>query len=850
MSARKSITPLLGFVLGLTGWPLAGIADSGVGVDLWLANKLDPSAGADSRRSDTRGASIHHEGVLRTPSGHLLSCPAEPPPLDADAAWQHYGRVQVGYLATSGDDRNANWQRYVDWDSELVLGLFELHLLRPADGSYVDIRASRLSDHDQYYKVRAGRAGSWRMEAFSRSTPNVLSSNARSIWNGVGSNNLTLKEGLIAAGSSPAQVAAVIDQAPERILQVNRDKQGLGLNYYFNPRWTGYAQLSNEQRSGTRPFGGAMFFNFPFPNNGGALETIRPVQDSTINSNLGMRFAGRQWRMDFGYSGSFYRDRYRSFDWETPYALYPVVPGATSSRLTGGQFSTEPDNDYHNLRATFTRKLPLNGQISLTAGGASMRQNDKLLAPINCQGTFGIDLTGGSGVLGPANPFLFPCSEWNTTEALLRPRAGMRIDTSLFDTRVVLQPHPDWSLRGGLRYYREDYRNTWLAYNPLTGDYGYVAENGSQGSVVPGEVGLWNPVTSPSTLTRVLSLPLDAETTEANLGADWRLGQHDMLGATVAVSRYEPGHRERQRVDDHSVKLNWSNKAFSWMTLRANYTWLQRSGDRYNYNPYEFTFSSSLPGFVAPPGGVPAHTVDAMRKYDLSSRDQNKLDLMATFMPRDNMSLSASLRGDWNDYDARIGRQNMDTLGFSLQWEWQPSPRTNASAFVTLDRSKLGIANVNEIVTNSPDPGLGGATYALDGRWWAHDTQRNQSFGALLNHDFGRVRVDANWTYLNARGSTDFNFASPLALAYPTDTLADAFPTMRYRLNSVTLGLTFAVTERIGVRVFDYYERGSISDWHYAGFGQTRVYDHRVYSDGGPRSYNANLAGVMLNVKL
>jgi len=57
---------------------------------------------------------------------------------------------------------------------------------------------------------------------------------------------------------------------------------------------------------------------------------------------------------------------------------------------------------------------------------------------------------------------------------------------------------------------------------------------------------------------------------------------------------------------------------------------LDRHGSAYVANPYDFAYSVSLPGFVAPPGGVPAFTVDAMRKYDLADRRAHKLDLSAT----------------------------------------------------------------------------------------------------------------------------------------------------------------------------------------------------------------------------
>jgi hypothetical protein len=834
--------------------PLGAHADSGVGVDLWIANKLDPNAGARLAPKDARGTSWLKPGESRTPTGFLYMCPADAPEILAGGDWQTHGWLELGYLGASGDTHNAIWQRYSDWsDHGAAIGLFDFHAQRPSDGSYIDIRGSYLSEHNNYLKGVVGRAGSYKVEAFTRSTPNVVSGNARSIWDGVGTNNLTLVDGLTPGASTPAPVAAISAATPERTLQVNRDKQGLGFSYFFNRRWTGYANVTNETREGARPFGGPFFFNYPFPDNGGVYETPRPINDSTINTNIGLRFAGNTWRTDIGYSGSFYRSAHTGFSYEVPFALWNVIggPPSASAQLTSGQFSSEPDNNYHNLRATLTRTLPLNGQFSLTASAATMRQNDDLLAPINCTGTFGIDLVG-NGQVGPNNPFLYSCANWNTTDALSRKTADMRIDTNLFDARIVLQPAQAMTLRGGLRFYREDYRNTYLAFNPLTGEYGYVAENGSQGSVVPGEVGIWNPVTGASIVTRVLSLPLDTQTTEANAGFDWRLSSANTLGATLIFTRNEPEHRERTRIDDTSVKLNWANRSLDGLTLRANYVHLRRDGDRYNYDPYEFTFSESLPGFVEPVGGIPAHTVDALRKYDMASRDQNKIDLMATIMPRDDMTLSASLRGDWNHYDAELGRQKLDTMGVTLQWEWQPSPLTNASVFIGFDRSKLGIANVNEASLGS-DPSLGGSTYPLAGRWWVDDTQRNRSLGAHFAHNFDKLRFDASWNWNFTRGTTDYRYASDIALAWPNQATPSGnggFPDMKYRVNSLTVGLTLPIRERISLRLFDYYERGRISDWHYLGFDQGQVIDHRVYTDGGPEDYNANLIGVMLTVKL
>src|SRR3546814_2738076 len=95
-----------------------------------------------------------------------------------------------------------------------------------------------------------GRAGKCRVQVFARSQPNITSGNARSIWDGVGSNHLTLKDGLVPAGSTSAQVAAISAAQPERLLTVVREKQGIGITYMVNRRWTAYANASHETREG------------------------------------------------------------------------------------------------------------------------------------------------------------------------------------------------------------------------------------------------------------------------------------------------------------------------------------------------------------------------------------------------------------------------------------------------------------------------------------------------------------------------------------------------------------------------------------------------------------------------
>src|SRR6478752_3291359 len=127
-------------------------ADSGDGVDLAPGNAL-LARGLLDEAADARGTSWLRPGQRRSPAGHLYGCPLEVPTPEQLGEWTYDGRMQLGWIGTYGDTGNALWNRYVRWDSGMVLGLLELALRRPADGSYADLRASRISSDDGFIEA-------------------------------------------------------------------------------------------------------------------------------------------------------------------------------------------------------------------------------------------------------------------------------------------------------------------------------------------------------------------------------------------------------------------------------------------------------------------------------------------------------------------------------------------------------------------------------------------------------------------------------------------------------------------------------------------------------------------------
>jgi hypothetical protein len=313
-------------------------------------------------------------------------------------------------------------------------------------------------------------------------------------------------------------------------------------------------------------------------------------------------------------------------------------------------------------------------------------------------------------------------------------------------------------------------------------------------------------------------------------------------------------------VNEQRIKLGWVDRALGKGTLRFDYEVAYRDGGPYTSDPYQAFYSTALPGFVTPPLGNVAFTVDAMRKYDLSNRVEHKLRATLIYPVGDNATVSGVVYATRDDYGAAIGRQATRSRGLDLSWDWQPSPRTSMSANVGRADSSLRFSNVadNEDATGGAgrdDPSLGGPLFPLANQWQGSDHERDYNAGLTLRHDFGRLRADLGYTYTYALGRVGYTYASPAALPITQqpflDDIGNAFPDNHYHIHTLQIGFDIAISRRVGMRIFGLLETGSFADWHYAGLEDNLVIDHRIYTDLGPQAhYSANLVGILLNAKL
>ena len=875
MLKHKPLAALLGLALGVAGpAPVLAQSDSSdtqrVG-NTQFGNSLDPTGWAMFDTPDPAGMSWLHAGQLRTPTGVLYPWPQKIPDETrlGSGDWTYSGLAEFGYLHASGDRNDEFFRMYSGWKDGLALGMLAFSALNQRTGQYAEFRGSRISSEDQYYRLRTGRYGDYRVEAFYRDIPHTLSTTAYPLWNGVGSTDLTLPAGL-ATGSTPAQVQAVEANRPRRTLSVKRQSEGVSWEGALTRNWIGYAGVTSENRTGDRDWGGPMyltyFFVAPGPGGpgtpslpgtfGGQYETVRPVDFTTTDVNLGLRNKGGAsgWLVNLTMTGSFFRNHKRTLDYAVPFA---VSPGFTSA-ITGGSWSLEPDNNYYNVRIEASHPLKLwRGELSVSAAYSSTRQNDALQAPINPMYCPSGQYLGSTGIA---------CADWNSTAALSRQDGDARIDAGLFNLRLDFRPTAKLSWHVSLRQRDENNMTRYTMYNPLTGQYGYVPENGAE-PVVTGQTELFQPG-SPlyqSNFAQVASIPFSYDDRKTELGGSYRINRDNTLGASYLLDHQTPRPRERTYINDQHVKLSWDTKSLGNATLRLSYEYRKRTGGAYNPDPYLAAYSPSMPGYVQLAVGYTAFTVAQMYKYDMSNLEASKLKAILTMPLGTTATFSATLYGNRDRYGANIGRQSFDTTGADLSWDWAPNAATSMSAYAGIASSRLRQGNVNDneaLTFSSPqqaDPQFGGPFFPYANFWTATDNERNVDAGAHFRHSFSpRVRLELDYDYTWSRGLNSYDYASLAAIStvYRSIlTAADAgnsFPANVYRMQTLTGRLNLALTRKLGLALYGKYEFGNYADWHYAGFDTPAdlIVGNRIFTELGPQPHwHVLLVGAFMTVK-
>ena len=759
---------------------------------------------------DGRGKSLLIPEPSRTPSGFLYESPYEIRPLIPIAGnWNYRFSTELGVLAKSHSEPAAGFRDYGDFRGGAVLNYLNFALEQTGTARYLEVTAGAVGRDDQYYRATLGQYGDFKTNLYFSQIPKAFTDQARTVFQGAGSENLTLPAGLAPGNNTPAQIAAALQSATPFDVGFTRKKAGLDIDATPGNHWRFYARYTQEQKNGTRPFAGAASFpGVP------AVETIEPIDYKTHNVLAGMQWAGDALQANLGYTGSLFRNAIDTLTWDYPLRVSVVNAAA----LQRGRMDLYPDNAFHNLKLDVSAALPMRGRLSGGLSWSRTTQDDNLIAP-----------TVNSGILSGAPPVNL--ANWNTTGALSRMSAGARIDTWLTHLSASFSPLQDLSLQVKFRRYEEKNKTQYTAFNPLTGQSGYLGLDGGVNNVVPG-----------FSRVQIRSIPFEQRKDNYAVEGDYRLLRRTSLTFGYERENIQDPYREYRETGEDRFRVALNNRDIPRATVRLSYEHATRTGDNYNFDPNRLFYSGNALG-------NPPATLAELRQYDVANRRQEIVNGRVNFLVATDMDLAVSGKYRNNDYGAQYGRLGEQTRALNLEWNWQVSPKTTAYAHYGFERTRnrMALINDNPVGLATGNPNAGGAVYPLTNRWDEESRDDAHILGMGFRYVFARATLESGYAYLYSPYRTRYGFAAGGAIvggAAAAGTAGDGMPDIRFRRQTLETSLKFALNKNSALRLYHRYESASFNDWHYDGLPLVFGNGAGVFLGAGPQNYRVHVFGL------
>ena len=450
-----------------------------------------------------------------------------------------------------------------------------------SDGLYqIDLWANNVASNfqgfsDQSYMLTASKAGEQYLTFIWDQTPHVYSTSAQTIWNGVGSNNLTLPAGLVADPlkgnvnlNAGVQKGGILPYLYGIDLGIQRNTAAV-IYRATDPwmSWDAGVNYSYMTRTGTQPAGIVEMNGFQ-PTNVPA-----PVDDSTQNFGtkaeyIGTSLWGQKFTFKAAYNGSIYTDNISSYTVQNPWfptaasagvpapCTKPTAAAAGTANCGSAQMSTWPSNQMNGVSTTTTADLPWNSRYVGTTSAIMMTQNAAFQPMTN-------------NPFAAASPNGLP---WSSIGALPVQSLGGDINTLLSNNVLTTQITPTLTSKLNYRYYDFD-NQTPRVIEPC-----WIAYDGTGTAPTAGH--LCGPAGFEGSIS---SLSISYIKQNAGEELNWRPTKEWNFNVAGGWEGYNYTEADAGYTNEYSAKASVDWKPFSWLTARASGSYSDRIAGNYNY---------------------------------------------------------------------------------------------------------------------------------------------------------------------------------------------------------------------------------------------------------------------------
>ena len=372
-----------------------------------------------------------------TGAGAADVMPVKAQPIPVEQGWYFHGGFDVGgrfyaqkpdsgfgynadgsFLLPTQTESIAKYQEYGKTPAGLFMDWIHLNV-GSNDGRYrFNFWGKDVGYDAQSYQFDFSEAGKQYLSLGWDQTPHIWSTSAKSLFSGVGSNNLTVSDP-VQAGLAANVIAAsrqcltarnninniINNNATQLDLSMRRDKFSTAYRITPTPDWDFNFSYSHEDRTGTRP--GTLDYTSPtpgFPSN--TIGIPYPVDDTTQTPKASGEYIGTgpmgRFNFKLAYAGSNYTDNLTELKVENPFGYTGGLVSFGNGTL---MVPLPPSNQAHSFTGSGAMDIPVfKSRFTTTNQFSRWTQNDAYIDTSN-NGLIA-DALPASSLNGQVNNFL------------------------------------------------------------------------------------------------------------------------------------------------------------------------------------------------------------------------------------------------------------------------------------------------------------------------------------------------------------------------------------------------------------------------------------------------------------
>ncbi|PKL85176.1 MAG: hypothetical protein CVV22_09100 [Ignavibacteriae bacterium HGW-Ignavibacteriae-1] len=563
---------------------------------------------------------------------------------------QFNGQITPGIGWIDLNTNSSKFYEYRDMKEGFYIPGVQLNAIQPNSGFYLQFGGKRLLWDDQVIRLNLGDYTSfWNISIDHKKTPNRLSNKAMTpysyrgdgVFNSAGYVGI-IKDTIDANGTvslvpTKAQMH-VNDSLVAQFLEKNllpidlgtqRNNTSVTLNLMQTEELKYSLTYMHETKTGKRNNYGTLGDRPPRTLN---VQLPEPV-DYTVSEVLAnAEYQTNGFQARFNYTLSSFSNQLDFLRWDnifftpdTPNDYITTVAGTPRNASLVGQRALAPDNISHYFTLATSIILPFESRLTATGSIGMMSQNENLL-PYSY-----------SDLGGDRNAANGDSLNWNDPNKLPINTASAKINTMRLDFEYLINPFNALNLKAYARYYKLDNQTPINQWRYVTQDV----------ATTDGDVSYVN-------YRRNLAHGFD----NMKFGIDlryylnfWRTS----IGLGAVRENINREYREAN-TGENIINASLRTRPMKWLSLSAGYLMGDRQIDEYNYmvtsQSYWYSFERGA-NQVDNPQFLFANHPD-LRKYDVSDRKRNKMNVSANLNLLDDLDLSASFTNKSDDFDSQV----------------------------------------------------------------------------------------------------------------------------------------------------------------------------------------------------